>query len=65
MIQRGTKPWKHAASNPSRADIVGYMPSTAEQAWLTGEAQGRICNITKQPLVNVGGKAGRPHGDEA
>ena len=53
VIQRGTKPWKHAASNPSRADIVGYMPSTAEQAWLTGEAQGRICNITKQPLVKA------------
>eukprot|EP00964_Phaeocystis_antarctica_P101599 scaffold67063_cov91-Phaeocystis_antarctica.AAC.2 len=29
------------------------MPSTAEQAWLTGEAQGRICNITKQPLVKA------------
>ena len=53
VIQRGTKPWKHAASNPSRADIVGYTPSTAEQAWLTGEAQGRICNITKQPLVKA------------
>ena len=53
VIQRGTQPWKHAAANPSRAEIVGYMPSTAEQAWLTGAAAGHICNITKQPLVKA------------
>ena len=54
VIPPGTKPWKHTTANPSRADIVGYMPSTAEQAWLTGEAKGHIYNITKQPLVNSG-----------
>ena len=57
VIPRDLKPWKHAAANPSRTDILGYVPSTAEQAWLTGIAKGHICNITKQPLVKAAADA--------
>ena len=57
VIPPGTKPWKLPTANPSRADIVGYVPSTAEQAWMTGEATGRICSISKQPLVKAAADA--------
>eukprot|EP00964_Phaeocystis_antarctica_P034300 scaffold19501_cov59-Phaeocystis_antarctica.AAC.2 len=57
VIPPGTKPWKLPTANPSRADIVGYVPSAAEQAWMTGAATGRICSISKQPLVKAAADA--------
>ena len=57
VIKPGTMPWKHAAVNPSRADVLGYTPSEAEQVWLTGQAKGHICDISNQPLVKAAADA--------
>ena len=57
VIKPGTKPWNNAVPNPSRKDVVVYKPSEAEQVWLTGQAKGHICNISKQPLVRAAAHA--------